>query len=217
MRRWPQNTKRRWPLRAVEGRVASVRSLSLPLAALWFDTVTLAAVWPAVLPGVDVWPPAQHDLAALWSQCLHVAQTAFHASVGRRNGGSLGDVPSPRRRVAADASRRWLRSGHRRFATFGRLSGSHGVPGGRGRAPISAAGTAAIEAARYRRNAFTRWCAAPDHKDGTDPSVPSLWVSAQLELIPSKNPALHVRLPASNLARSSARRSGTRVSARSAA
>jgi hypothetical protein len=67
MRPWPQNTKRRWPIRAVEGRVASVRSFSLPLAALWLDAVTLAAVWPAFLPGVDEWPPAQHDLAALWS------------------------------------------------------------------------------------------------------------------------------------------------------
>jgi len=115
MRPWPQNTKRRWPLRAVEGRVASVRSLSLPLATLWLDAVTLAAVWPAFLPGVDVWPPAQHDLAALWSPCLHVAPT---------------EVSSSRRRVAVDASRRWLRSGHCRFATFGRLSGPHGVPGG---------------------------------------------------------------------------------------
>lgn len=93
MRPWPQNTKRRWPLRAVEGRVASVRSLSLPLATLWLDAVTLAAVGPAFLPGVDVWPPAQHDLAALWSPCLHVAPT---------------EVPSSRRPVAVDASRRWL-------------------------------------------------------------------------------------------------------------
>jgi hypothetical protein len=136
--------------------VASVRSLSLPLAALWLDAVPLAAVWPTFLPGVDVWPPAQRDLAALWSPCLHVVPTAFHAAASRRNGCSLAEVPSSRRRVAADESRRWLRSGHRRFATFDRLSGSHGVPVGRGRASNSADGTAAIEAASYRTNAFTR-------------------------------------------------------------
>jgi hypothetical protein len=174
MRPWPQNTKRRWPLRAVECRVASVRSFSLPLAALWLDAVTLAAVWPAFLPGVDEWPPAQHDLAALWSPCLHVAPIAFHAAVSRRNGCSLAEIPSSRRRVAADASRRWLRLGHRRFTTFGRLS---------------------LAGARLR--------------------------TTKTELTPQfrlKGPTLHVvRLPASNLERSSGRRSGTRVSARSGA
>ena len=46
--------QRRWPLRAVEARVASVGSSSLPLAAVWLDEVPLAAVWPTFLPRVDV-------------------------------------------------------------------------------------------------------------------------------------------------------------------
>ena len=123
--------------------MASLWSFGLPLAALWRDAVPLAAVWPACVPRVVMWRPAQHDLAAVWSSCLHLAATAFHAAASRRNGCRLADAPSSRRYVAAGALRRWLRSGHRRFASFGLLSESHFMPGGRGLTSTTAAGTAA--------------------------------------------------------------------------
>ena len=85
----------------------SVRPLSLPLAAVWLDAVTLATAWPTFLPSVDVWLPAQPALAALWPRRVQRAQPTFHAIPSCRNACGMVTVPSPRQRVAAGASSSW--------------------------------------------------------------------------------------------------------------